>query len=363
MKAKLSQIQLVQHRFFGMNRIRKSNFELLRIICMLMIVALHIVKSHIEFLGYSDIISWVARSFCICAVDVFVLISGYFGIRFKINRLVSIDLQTIFYSVSTLLLLVLLGYHELGVLDIHAFIPVLTKRYWFVTCYLVLYILSPFLNRLFESFDREDFGIVLIIGFALFYIWPSFNALILADQLVSDNGYGLINFVYLYLLGRYIGKFGFLTRFSRLSFLSIYFLSCTLLALLQQSISIIAGFEYKSLFAYNTIFVFTSALSLFLFFERVSFSSKIINRLAVNCLAVYLLHQGPNVWETVSDAFRFGRLSGWLYILLILLFPVFLYLFAVLIDTARVALFHRFEEYTSSKVSVIWARFKTPIDK
>lgn len=361
MRAKLSLIKPVQHRYFDMGRVRKSNFELLRIICMLMIVALHIVKSHVEYIGYSDLISWVVRSFCICAVDVFVLISGYFGIRFKIDRLVSIDLQTVFYSVSTLLLLVVLGYHELGIFDIHAFIPVLSKRYWFVTCYLVLYVLSPFLNRFFESSKEEDIRNVLIVGFVLFYIWPSFNALIFADQLVSDNGYGLINFLYLYLLGRYIGKYGFLTKYSRLSFLFIYLLSCTLLALLQLSISIFAGFEYKSLFAYNTIFVFTSALSLFLFVERLSFSSGIINRLAVNCLAVYLLHQGPNVWEAVSDIFRFGQLSGWLYILLLLLFPVFIYFLAVLIDSARVALFHPFEKYISDKVSVIWARVKTAI--
>ena len=146
---------------------RQSSYELLRIICMLMIVALHIVKSHIEILGYSDWISWIVRSFCICAVDVFVLISGYFGIHFRLNRLVSLDLQTLFYSIASLLFLIIIGYHEIGVLDFHALIPIITKRYWFVTCYAVLYLLSPFINIVFALLSKEQLKTILIICFVL----------------------------------------------------------------------------------------------------------------------------------------------------------------------------------------------------
>ena len=326
---------------------------------MLMIVALHIIRSHIELSGCPDTVSWIARSFCICAVDVYVLISGYFGIRFKFNRLVSLDLQTVFYSVSTLLLLVILGYQKLGVLDFHAFIPVLTKRYWFVTSYLVLYICSPALNRIFDNLKKEEIRNVLIIGFALFYIWPSFNALILAAQFVSDNGYGLINFIFLYLLGRYIGKYGLFANKRRIWFLIIYIVSSSLLAIIQPIISRIVGFEYKNLFAYNTIFVFISSLSLFLYFERLSFSSKLINRLAINCLAVYLLHQGPGVWEAVSDSLKFGQLRGGNYVLTILVFPIVVYFTAVIIDSVRMVFFTSFENNVSEKLKILLGKAKS----
>ena len=178
---------------------------------MLMIVVLHIVKSHIEVIGYSDWISWTVRSFCICAVDVFVLISGYFGIHFKLSRLVSLDLQTLFYSITSLLFLFVIGYHEASVFDFHAFIPIITKRYWFVTCYAVLYLLSPFINNVFTLLSKDQLKSILIVSFILFVLWPTFNYLVLANQLITDNGYGIVNFIFLYLLGRYIHEYGFLS--------------------------------------------------------------------------------------------------------------------------------------------------------
>lgn len=326
---------------------------------MLMIVALHIAKSRIEYIGYSDCISWIARSFCICAVDVFVLISGYFGIRSKISRFVSIDFQTIFYSISTLLLLFILGYHDFKVSDFHAFIPVLTKRYWFVTCYLVLYIITPFLNFFFDNYNKKEIKLVLIVGFVLFYLWPTFNSLIFADQLVTDNGYGIINFVYLYLLGRFIGKYGLFKRASRWSFVLLYIVTCLFLAIIQPALSYVVGFEYHNLYSYNTFFVFVSALSLFLYFERLSFSSTIINRLAKNCLAVYLIHQGPQMWESISMVFGFGQLSSGYYILSLFIFPIVLYLVAVIIDSTRAILFKPLEEYVSNHLTVFLSQIKS----
>lgn len=325
---------------------------------MLMIVALHIVKSHIEILGYSDWISWIVRSFCICAVDVFVLISGYFGIHFRLNRLVSLDLQTLFYSIASLLFLIIIGYHEIGVLDFHALIPIITKRYWFVTCYAVLYLLSPFINIVFALLSKEQLKTILIICFVLFYLWPTFNSLVLANQLISDNGYGIVNFIYLYLLGRYIHEYGLFPSYSKFSFLITYIVSCSILALLQPIVSLVLGYEFKSLFAYNSLFVFISALGLFLFFERLSFSSTIINRLANNCLAVYLIHQGPGMWEWATSFFHLGNFNGLKYITVLIVFPVILYLLSVVIDSVRIKLFSPFEEIVSNRFNILFVRFK-----
>lgn len=71
-----------------MNIKRNSSIELLRIIAMFMVVVLHCLlttgaleyQSRVQYYVY-----WFIEALCIIAVDVFILISGYFMIksRFK----------------------------------------------------------------------------------------------------------------------------------------------------------------------------------------------------------------------------------------------------------------------------------------
>ena len=66
---------------------RQLNYELLRIIAMLMIVSLHYLgkggllgnpaRQDMTAAGYT---AWLAEAFCLVAVNVYVLISGYFGV-------------------------------------------------------------------------------------------------------------------------------------------------------------------------------------------------------------------------------------------------------------------------------------------
>ena len=65
---------------------RQLNYELLRILAMLMIVCLHYLskggflgvpaREQISVSGYA---AWLIEAFCLVAVNVYVLISGYFG--------------------------------------------------------------------------------------------------------------------------------------------------------------------------------------------------------------------------------------------------------------------------------------------
>lgn len=77
-------------------RERNSNFELLRIILMVFVVILH--YNNVEMggaLGYTTginkIVSHFIEAFSICAVNCFVMISGYFMVD-SFNRKVNVDL-------------------------------------------------------------------------------------------------------------------------------------------------------------------------------------------------------------------------------------------------------------------------------
>lgn len=87
---------------------RNSNFELLRIVCMLFIVLGHIRSKHKGGMDLASIDYWIdfgIMPFVCVAVNSFVLISGYWGIKFKMERLLKLNLQTWFYSVLILELL------------------------------------------------------------------------------------------------------------------------------------------------------------------------------------------------------------------------------------------------------------------
>ena len=85
---------------------RQANIELLRIIAMIMVVALHYLVKGGAAVSLADnfaainIVLWLIKAICIVAVNVYVLISGYFLLeaKWKISRLVNLWIQVIFSS-------------------------------------------------------------------------------------------------------------------------------------------------------------------------------------------------------------------------------------------------------------------------
>lgn len=220
---------------------RNSSFELLRIICILMIVALHIVMIHQNDNQFETNVSRLVHSFCICAVNVFVLISGYFGIHFKAERVFKLDAQTWFYAVGSLLFLTFISAHSFTTKDLRIFSPVLTKQYWFITVYVVLYCLSPLLNLFCERLSKKEMGAFLSLSFCCFYVWPTLCYLTGSAQLVLDAGYGIVNFVCLYLFGRFINKYGFLKNAKTASLIIGYVISSLMLFFYNDHIEKISG--------------------------------------------------------------------------------------------------------------------------
>ena len=131
---------------------RNSSIELLRILLMVMIIMHHVVSSVIAP-GFSSH-GWACLDVVLhTAVIVFVLISGYFGIRFSWKRFVSLIIQVVFYSV---LLSLVTAYFNKGLHYkdlILAFMPFSNNYYWFVTAYLQLYLVAFFLNKTKDEID------------------------------------------------------------------------------------------------------------------------------------------------------------------------------------------------------------------
>jgi len=298
---------------------RQINYELLRVLAMLMIVALHYLgkggalgdpKEELRATGYA---AWLIESFCLVSVNVYVLISGYFGVEasgFHIRKPLRIYGQVWFYSVSIGLLAFAVGHSQFDIYQCMTYVfPCVTEHYWFATAYLVLCLMMPFLNAGAKGLDRRSFEWILG-GLLLFFCIAKS---VLPMQLPWDHkGYDAFWFVFLYLTGAYLRKYpitggmkwivayivnALLTYGSFLAIRSVYLHTGKL------------GDFISYAYSYNHIFTYIGAIGLFLGFAKVGSgwgekAGNIITTLAGATFGVYLIHEHIQLrytWEGWFD--------------------------------------------------------------
>ncbi len=107
---------------------------------MLMVLNLHSFKGFLYGSGVWQALDFFRESSSICAVDCFILISGYFGIRWKFKSLFNLIFQMMFYSVGIYVVCVLLGIVGWSFNDFIIRFACLYRDSWgFAITYLLLY--------------------------------------------------------------------------------------------------------------------------------------------------------------------------------------------------------------------------------
>lgn len=132
---------------------RNSNIEALRIVAMFMVLALHVnfmsigepttAEAIIE--PFPTFLRVFFQQFANIAVDLFVLISGWYGIKCSVRGVAKFLFQSVFIITFMYVLGLLMGYAALEPKQILECL-LLENNAWFVKCYLALFILSPVLN-------------------------------------------------------------------------------------------------------------------------------------------------------------------------------------------------------------------------
>ena len=191
-----------------MSQMRESNIELLRIVSMILVMIVHADYVSLGPPTQADISNSFLYSFTRCfieavsaiCVNVFILISGWFGIRYKKERIFGLLFQVLF--ISLFLYCVLYVFGSVGALDIKEWNTLFLMKntaYWFVRAYLVLYIFSPVLNSFVEKCNRN-----VIEGFLIgFFIIQSLYGVYDSDSWFS-GGYSALSFMGIYILARYL---------------------------------------------------------------------------------------------------------------------------------------------------------------
>ena len=328
---------------------RSSNIELLRIVAMLFIMFLHLNRENAGLPSitiieeqpiYAVLWSWL-RMINLTGVDVFILISGYFAIRPRVNSVISLFFQGIFYSVGMYAFWVLTKQADfsLGELSMHLK-PM--KVYWFFGSYVWLVLLAPVLNRYVESATKREFGLFLVV----YYFFACGMEWWMSASSELQRGYSVLAFIGLYLLARYVRLHGgrwceLAPRYDLLIFLGSTALSALLALVLFWGMGRpLVGDDalVDRLVSYTSPLCIVASLSLLLFFSKIKLGHiRWINWLAASSFSVYLLHEEyltRNRYLALADYVgqHYAVLVG---ILLLVAFVPGLYFATTLVDQVR----------------------------
>lgn len=297
---------------------RDANLDLLRIVSMLLIIFLHSID-HSGVLeqaeGSSSAMYFYVRftyALCQVCVNCYVMLSGYYLVqsKFRLQKLVALWMETAFYSFVLKLLFMVTGQETISVVSlISCFFPIVTGRYWFITIYVGMYLLSPFLNKLIHAMNRKEHTILNICLFLLFSLWSSLHPSITGMN--SGGGWGLAWFVVLYFAAAWFRLY-YTPKHKPVILLGIFLLIPLLMAAGQAAARAAGIGILQSIicnwFRYDSAPVYLMTIALFAAFLNIRIKhdcvSKAICSVAPLTLGVYLIHIHANVspwlWETMN---------------------------------------------------------------
>lgn len=342
------------------NSKRQYNLDLLRIAAMSLIVLLHSVDHSGVLEAVTDQGKLLSSAYVyfiyaltqIC-VNCFVILSGYLLVRskFKLSKLFTLWLETVVYSLLFKIVFMLTGAEPLSIPSlVSCFVPITTGRYWFITIYFGMYLLSPFLNAVVRTLDCKKHTLLNVILFILMSAWSSLHPSIAGMN--SGGSWGLAWFVVLYFLGAwfrlyYRPNYKVLPRFILWILIPVFM---TAVLFLSKHLGIgIAVSVTRNWYQYNSIPVYVATVlfvSLFLNLRGPKNPTlcKLISFASPLTFGVYLIHAHANVdpwlWKFTTLAqhtqeiyFPFMQIG-----MVIAVFSV-----CILIDAGRNLLFHSLE--------------------
>ncbi len=322
---------------------RQSNFELLRILAMLFILIGHAngvvmgMPSSGEIL--STPISSVTRIFfmsiAIGGVNIFVLISGWFGIRASKKGLLKYAFQVFFLLWCILLCFIFTGREALTVNNLKISLG-LTSEYWFVMAYMGLYILSPVLNQFIQHADKQLFQKVLI-AFYLFQCYYSW----IGGFVSYFEGYSVVFFCGLYLTAAYIRRYP-PEVIENCPFTVYFTLSCLIVIIV--CLSIVNFDNAMKMLRYDSPLVIITSVGLLVGFSKIRFHNALINWLAASCFAVYIIHFNPFIFSYFKNGVELlnSEFQGPIYVIILGFFLFIVYLGCVLLDQPRIVIWNIF---------------------
>lgn len=277
---------------------RQSNIELLRILAMLGVVILHYNSpgggfDYVPPGGGSMWMLYSLEGIFICCVDLFVLITGFFSCtrqQRSPGKALGLMLQVVIFQQISLGIQACRGQE----IPLRRILTGLIPNNYFVSLYVALYFLSPYLNLALGKLSRKGLTRLLILSLLLFSLWPTVTEFIDAHMAEdfpglsfislggSGKGYSIVNFCLMYLVGASL----------RLLDIRVKKRYTAPVGILVAAILTLWGYYDTTGMAraYCNPLVILEAVAVFLFMKELQFCSRFINFLSRGAFTCYLLH-------------------------------------------------------------------------
>lgn len=345
-----------RHLFSDIKK-RDSNIELLRIISMILVLVTHACYTSLGAPSQEDIITdygssvlrGVCESFSEICVNVFILISGWYGIRVKAIRFVGLIFQVLFICIILYVLLLSIGFTE--TLNTSKWIELLLFKcgtYWFIRSYIILYIFAPILNAFADCCTKHQLKSFLVVFYVLQTVYGFYNS-----GGWFSSGYSPLSFMGLYLLARYIRLYpNKYVQYHRRIDMTLYTIVSLFTAFCSLSLTYVFGKGGTLLFQYSSPLVIISSVYFFLYFTKLTINSNFINWISSSCFAAYILHCSPLIFRSYYTEVIHGWfvLETTMYffvkttILIICYFVV-----AILIDKVRIVIWRKISNLVKNR--------------
>jgi len=279
---------------------RNSNIELLRIISSCFVVFMHVINDWIGFnnqvLGIDDFFLIILDSGGRVACNIFLVISCWYlcDSVFKTHRIVQTWLKLWVYSVGLSLIgggiIKLAGWKQFGLpVYIISFFPFLDTAVWYISVYLMLLMVSPYIQLLVSSIGKIKHLILTVILLFIFSGVSLFKFIAYGTKI--DSIYcNFAWFCVVYITTSYIKKYyteAIKQKWGLTLGIIIYVALCSLKSMNVK----FAAFFLSDLKSFPNILI-----AILLFGGFLSFTgrtNKCINIMASSCPAIYIIHQLP----------------------------------------------------------------------
>lgn len=332
-----------------MKQQRLLNIELLRIFAMFLICLWH-VNGHFlplvptETNHTAGIINNITP-YLTFHVDLFVMITGYFGVRNSAKSVVKTCFLVIFYSLILGIAINCLGGDSLKWSHL---LPFSGSPWWFMQVYLVLLLIAPFFEMYIQQASKNGLlSILCVTSFINIYLgW--FRHMPLYDH----HGYCIFNFLNLYIIGRWLHTEGRLANKLKQNIympLGVFVLCCAIRYKVQP-VTELNWWDYSSPL---NIAMAVCVFSLFLRLHVPTLLTKPVLALSSSVVAVYLITDYKGCYEyfgTLLTVFMKHGNSAICQFFLIIVFVTFVFLCCCLFDKLRIMITTPLDRFIYSKI-------------
>lgn len=329
---------------------RLSNLEIYRIIVMLLIVAHHyVVNSGVEAvmseapMSGKSIFLYLLGMWGKTGINCFVLITGYFMCKKQITlrKFLKLLLEVEFYNVVLGGAFLLSGYQSLSLKAmLEMLIPIRSMAAGFTSCFLIFYLLIPFLNLLIENMNKKMHQRLLVLFLVTYSLMGSVPKFHITFNYVTWFSilYFISSYIRLYGMGNRLKlhHWGYLT----LASIGISIVSCLGMLKLGEAFGNLPLAPYWWVADSNKLLAVTTAVCSFMYFKDLHIKqSRIVNTISASTFGVLCIHANSDtmrqwLWRDTVDCI--GQYNGDYVFVLAIVSVSSIFAICILLDYIRI---------------------------